>query len=311
MEFAHLKTYTHYSMLEWIWTPKEYAEFANSLKLKHLAITDIDGVYGAIEFYTACKKNNITPLIGTTLSYVPNVKLKKKNEDYNYVTFLSISNQGYHNMLELISWAHIWSRHDRARFDFDILGEYSKDIYMLMWGLHSPIMSMIEHKQRFTDIVAFLKRFESVMEEKNCLLWLLTQNEENKSIKMHNQLIIKLSKELWRKIVLLTEVLYVSHNDKDLYDVWLSVKDWKRVFDEDRRKTIGDHHLMTYDEVNIIMKKNNYTNKDVTQRITNTNNVAQSCQVEISLWWVLFPRYTNPEKISKLFEEHKNNLITK
>lgn len=312
MNIAHLKVFSHYSMLEGIWTPKEYASYAADHDMLELAITDIDGVYGAIEFYTACKKSEIKPIIGTTLSYVPNVQLKKKNEDLQQVTFLSVTNDWYHHMLELISLANLSAWHERARFDLDVLAQYHKDLVMIMWWLHSPIMSMLQHKQKLPDIVAFLKTFEVYIPVENCILWLLAQDESNTDIAMHNKAIIELSQELWWKIILLTEVLYVSATDKDLYDVWLAVKDGKRVFDDERRKTVGEHHLMTYDEIlKVMTRTNDYTQREVEIWTEQTNEVARRCNVEISLWGILFPKYENPAHISELYEKHKSNLVVK
>ena len=309
MNIAHLKLFSHYSMLEGIWTPKEYASYAADLEMTHLAITDIDGVYGAIEFYTSCKKADVTPIIGTTLSFVPNVQLKQKDEDLQQVTFLSTTNDGYHHMLELISLANLSAWHERARFDMDTLAQHHSDMYMLMWGLHSPIMSMLQHKQPLEAIAAFLKTFEAYIPVGYCLLWLLTQDESIKKVKMHNEAIHALAKMTWWKVVLLTEVQYVTATDKDLFDVWLAVKDGKRVFDDDRRKPIGKHHLMTYDEILKMMIDNDYTQMEVEKRAEQTNLVADSCKVDIALWWILFPKYENPAKISELYKKHKDELI--
>jgi len=298
-------------MLEGIWTPKEYASHAWELWLPSIAITDIDGVYGAIEFYSACKKNDIKPIIGTTLSYVPNNQLKQKNEDLQQVTFLAKTDKGYHNLLELISLASLWAWHERSRFDLGILTEFHDEMFLIFGGEYSPIMSMIKHKKDQKTIVAFLKTFEEHIPRECCLLWLLTQDESDIYVYAHNEMIRNLAKEMAWTVILLTEVKYITSTDQDLFDVWLAVKDGKRVFDDDRRMTTWSHHLMTYEEISTVMLKNWYAQSEIENRCVQTNDVANCCNVEIALWGILFPKYENPSHISSLYEEYKDKLVTK
>lgn len=67
MSFVHLQVHSHYSLLEAIGTPAHLAKQAHALGMDTLTLTDYNGLYGAIEFIKACKKENIKPLIGVEL----------------------------------------------------------------------------------------------------------------------------------------------------------------------------------------------------------------------------------------------------
>ena len=67
MEYVALEVKTCYSILESLnHIPKLVAK-AKELGYTSLAITDTNNMFGVMEFYLECKKNNIKPIIGIKL----------------------------------------------------------------------------------------------------------------------------------------------------------------------------------------------------------------------------------------------------
>ena len=63
-KFIHLHTHSHYSLLNALPKIKDLVKMAKKMEMPALALTDAGNMYGAIEFYQVCKKNEIKPIIG-------------------------------------------------------------------------------------------------------------------------------------------------------------------------------------------------------------------------------------------------------
>ncbi|MBI4407164.1 MAG: PHP domain-containing protein, partial [Candidatus Kerfeldbacteria bacterium] len=110
MAFTHLHVHSHYSLLDGLPKIDQLVQHAKTLGFKALALTDHGVLYGAIEFYEACRAAGIKPIIGVEI-YVAQRSLHDKQprlDDKPYhLILLAETTTGYYNLIKLVSQAHL------------------------------------------------------------------------------------------------------------------------------------------------------------------------------------------------------------
>ena len=132
MKFVHLHNHTIYSLLDGLTKLDELVEMAKSDGAPAVAITDHGVMYGAIEFYQKCKKAGIKPIIGVEAYLAPESrfnKATKDDEERNYhLLLLAKNNQGYKNLLKLVTAAHLEGYYYKPRIDWEVLSKHSEGL---------------------------------------------------------------------------------------------------------------------------------------------------------------------------------------
>jgi len=102
MSFVHLHVHSHYSLLDGLTKIDELVKAAKDRGFSALALTDHGNMYGAVEFYKACKKNGIKPIIGMEAYIAPVSRFEKdQNNRYYHLLLLAINNLGYKNLIKI------------------------------------------------------------------------------------------------------------------------------------------------------------------------------------------------------------------
>ncbi|HEX9793966.1 MAG TPA: PHP domain-containing protein, partial [Planctomycetota bacterium] len=119
-DFVHLHVHTEYSLLDGANRIPDLVKAAVKDGHEALAITDHGNLYGAIEFYKACKKAAIKPILGCEVYIAQDSRLKKhdkRTNPYTHLTLLARDAKGWSNLLELTTIAHLEGMHFRPRVD--------------------------------------------------------------------------------------------------------------------------------------------------------------------------------------------------
>src|SRR3989344_2613896 len=131
MSFVHLHTHSHYSLLDGLTKIKDLVREASRMEMPALALTDHGNMYGAIEFYKAAKNAGVKPIIGFE-AYVAARSLKDKepgvDERRYHLTLLAENEEGYHNLIELVTTSNLEGFYYKPRVDKDLLRKHSKGI---------------------------------------------------------------------------------------------------------------------------------------------------------------------------------------
>src|SRR3990170_3578972 len=134
MSFVHLHTHSHYSLLDGLSKIKDLVREAARMEMPALAITDHGNLYGAIEFYKAAKSAGIKPIIGVE-AYIASRSLKDKepgvDERRYHLILLAENDEGYHNLIELVTTSHLEGFYYKPRMDKELLRKHSKGIIAL------------------------------------------------------------------------------------------------------------------------------------------------------------------------------------
>jgi DNA polymerase-3 subunit alpha len=134
-QFVHLHVHSHYSLLNALPTPKELAKAAKEDGQDALAITDAGALYGAIDFYKACTKEGIKPIIGLDAYLAPRTRHDKEamiDKPRSRLVLLAKTFHGYQNLIKLVTLSNLEGFYYRPRLDDELIRTYAEDLICII-----------------------------------------------------------------------------------------------------------------------------------------------------------------------------------
>jgi DNA polymerase-3 subunit alpha len=134
-DFVHLHVHSHYSLLNAIPTPDELAKRAKEDGMPALGLTDNGGLYGAIDFYKACTKQGIKPIIGVDAYLAPRTRFDREaniDKPRTRIVLLAKNNDGYVRLIKLVTESYVNGFYYRPRIDHALLEELHKDLVCII-----------------------------------------------------------------------------------------------------------------------------------------------------------------------------------
>lgn len=131
LNFAHLNTHSHYSLLEALPKIPELVNAAKKAGMKALALTDSGNLYGAIEFYKECLAQDIKPIIGVDFYVALRTSGDKEAHIDNQRTrliLLAENVSGYHNLMNLVTASYLDGFYYKPRVDRELLEKYNEGL---------------------------------------------------------------------------------------------------------------------------------------------------------------------------------------
>ncbi|NOZ44689.1 MAG: PHP domain-containing protein [bacterium] len=240
------------------------------------------------------------------------VKSKIKEEYLGNICFLAKNEKGYHNLLRLASYANTNGLGDKRKVDPSALKDFAGDLIVYMGGEESRIGKMILNKEKDEKINDIINLLIDIYGKENIYLEITSQDyQDMPSVKKINDYLIKLSQSTNIQSFVSNNYHYIASEDKDAREMALAIKDGYKMYDEQRRKPKGKHHIASEHEIMLTMQKNGFSQEEIQSLIDTTQEIADEISIDIELWKTLFPNYQTPEDIAKLYEEYKDNLVEK
>lgn len=168
MNFAHLHVHSQYSILDSSASVEAIAEKAAELQMPAVALTDQGNMYGAVEFFKACKAANVKPIIGCELYVAPESRFDKKRipgMPHGFPIVLLVKNrQGYQNLCVLSSLAHLEGFYWTPRIDKELLAKHAEGLICLS-GPHNNVLSHWIAQGKEEELLAEIEWFQKVFKE--------------------------------------------------------------------------------------------------------------------------------------------------
>lgn len=269
--FIHLHVHTEYSLLDGATRIKDLVKTVADRKEKAVAITDHGSMYGVLNFYAECLRNNIKPIIGCEFYICHDMKRRDNKADTGHIVLLAKNNIGYHNLLKLNSIAFIDGFYYKPRIDYDCLEKYSEGLICLSGCLAGHIPNFILNKQ-FGEAEKLALRLKDLFKDD---FYLEIQNHnipEQKEVMIG---LLDISKKLNIKLVATNDVHYLKKEDWEMHDIMLCVQTGKFVNDKDRmRFTTQEFYLKTREEMEDALQ-------GFEEALDNTLEIAEKCDVTI------------------------------
>ena len=160
MSFVHLHTHSHYSLLDGLTKIDDLVKTAKAHRMNAVALTDHGSMYGAIEFYKACKKEGIKPIIGVEAYIAERTRFDKDpglDSKRYHLTLLAKNEKGYRNLMKLVSRANLEGFYYKPRMDKDLLKEFGEGIICLSGCPGSEFVNLIKNKHldRAKDLLKY------------------------------------------------------------------------------------------------------------------------------------------------------------
>ena len=297
--FVHLHNHTAYSLLDGASKISEMIERAKELNQPALAITDHGVMYGVVDFYKACKKAGVKPIIGCEVYVAPRTRFDKQAglDDSAYHLVLLVKNeQGYRNLSRLESLASLDGFYYKPRVDREILEQYHEGLIALSGCLAGEVAQKILQED-LDGAREAAQWYQKTFGADN--YYFEVQNHG-----MHEQIQINyhlnlLSKELGVPLVATNDNHYVYREDAKTQDVMMCIQMGKTMDDASRMKFEGDHfYLKSYDEMQQILG-------DYPESLTNTLKIADQCDFNFTFGENHMPIFDVPDgyTLDSYFEE--------
>ena len=290
MDFVHLHVHTEYSLLDGSNKIKEYVSRVKELGMSSAAITDHGAMYGVIDFYEEAKAHGVKPILGCEVYVAPGSRFDKEttggDDRYYHLVLLAENNEGYQNLMKIVSAGFTEGFYYRPRVDKEILKEHHEGIIALSACLAGEIPRYIEKGQYETACQA-AREYEEIFGKGNFFLEL--QDHGIPQQKQVNQALIRMSRELDIELTATNDVHYTYEEDVKPHDILLCLQTGKRLADEDRmRYEGGQYYVKSPQEMERLFPY-------ALQALANTTKIADRCNVEIEFGVTKLPKYDVPD----------------
>lgn len=303
-KFIHLHNHTEYSLLDGMSRIKKLFAHVKANDMDAIAITDHGAMYGAVEFFKEGKKQEVKPIIGLE-GYVTRSMTEKVKDNF-HLTLLAKDYEGYKNLMELTSIAHMEGYYYRPRFTKEILKEHSKGLVCFSGCPAAEIPQFLidnnyEEAKKLTQWYADVFKDDFYMEIQrhgyDKILPSITDTELKSTLsRVHTENIkveegiIKLSRDLGIPLVATNDAHYIKKEDAPAQDALVCIATGKNVSDIKRLRYIDnpDFYVKSPDEMIS-------TFPDLPDAIENTVKIAEKCNVEIPIGSWSFPKYNLPD----------------
>ena len=292
-DFVHLHVHSEYSLLDGANRIKDLPKVAKELGMDAIAITDHGVMYGAIEFYKACKEEGIKPIIGCEVYVAPRTRFDKESgidNKYNHLILLAKNNNGYKNLSKLVSIGFTEGYYYKPRIDLEVLEKYHEDLICCSACLAGSLPQAIldGNMEKAEEIAMWYKNLFGDD------YYLEIQTNTLKEQTLVNQKLVELSRKLNIPLVATNDAHYTRREDAYNHEVLLCIQTGKKMSDEDRmRFSTDDFYIKSPEEV-----KDFFPN--LPEALENTVKIAEKCNVEFEFGHTILPNYEVPEE----FETH-------
>ena len=290
MAFTHLHVHTEFSLLDGSNKIKEYVARVKELGMNSAAITDHGVMYGVIDFYKEAKAQGINPVIGCEVYVAPNSRFDRElshgDDRYYHLVLLAENNQGYQNLMKIVSKGFVDGYYYKPRVDMEVLEKYHEGIIALSACLAGEVQRYLV-RGLYEEAKTVAQKYENCFGKGNFFLEL--QDHGIPEQKMVNPQLLRMSEELGIELVATNDVHYTYAEDAEAHDILLCIQTGKKLADEDRmRYEGGQYYVKSEEEMRSLFPY-------ALQAIENTQKIADRCHVEIEFGVTKLPHFDVPE----------------
>jgi DNA polymerase-3 subunit alpha len=288
-DYVHLHNHTHHSLLDGVTKVDELVERVKYLGMSAVAMTDHGTLSGAIEFYKACKDQDIKPIIGIE-TYVAARTIHDrdpaKDKARYHLILLAMNNTGYQNLMQLSTTANLEGVYYKPRVDHDLLEKYNEGIIALSACAGGEIGENLR-AGNYEEAKRIAAWYQSVFGDRYYLE--IQDHNEWDVQRTINEGVFKIGAELGIECVVTSDAHYLSEADQEAHEILLCVGTGAYLSDEDRM-SLKDFHLHVTDPGDIIERWSDHP-----EVITNTKAIADRCDVTLEFGKILIPTFPVPE----------------
>ncbi|MGD9896867.1 MAG: DNA polymerase III subunit alpha [Candidatus Methylacidiphilaceae bacterium] len=302
IDFVHLHVHSDYSLLDATCRIPQIVQAARDAAMPAVALTDHGNLFGAIEFYKACRSAGIRPILGYEAYLARESRFVRKGGQAgtSHMTLLVRNQEGYHNLLRLATAAYLEGFYYKPRIDRDLLREHGRGLI----GTSGCLKGEIPQRLLEGDVDGARQAIETLAScfEPGCF-YLEIQNHGLPEEAVVREKLAELSGEFGLPLVATNDVHYIERDDAAAHDALLCIGTGARLSDSSRKRYgAPEFFFKPAEEMARLFP-------DHPDALANSVRIAESCHLEIELGGTRYPSF--PPPAGKSQAEHLRNLCEK
>ncbi len=310
--FVHLHLHTQYSLLDGMNTIDPLVDTAKRFGMPAIAITDHGNLFGAIEFYQAAKKAGIKPIIGCEVYMAPKTRFDKdgasthdddysasregRSNPYYHLILLAANEQGYKNLIKLVSIANLEGFYYKPRIDKEVLQKHSAGLIGLSGCLRGEVPYLLNLGLE-SEAIAAAGAYREIFADR---FYIEIQDNGLELQRSVNKQLIVLAKKNSLPIVATNDCHYLNKEDTCAHDIMLCLQTGKTVNTPNRMRFHTDQlYFKSSEEMTAAFV-------ELPEAIHNTLEIADQIDLNLTFGKLHMPNYNPPENITR--EDYLNLL---
>jgi DNA polymerase-3 subunit alpha len=288
--FVHLHLHSDYSLLDGACEITKLVQTVAEQKMPAVALTDHGNLFGAVQFYNAAKHHGIEPVIGCEVYVSQQGHLVRTDSDrYNHLILLCENQEGYRNLIDLVSTAYLEGFYYKPRIDKDLLARHSKGLIAFSACLKGEINETLLG-DRYDEARRLAYQYTDLFGRGNFFLELQDHGLEQDRLLIPQ--VVRLSRETGIPLVATNDTHYLHREDALSHDIMLCIQTGKTINDPSRMhwKT-QDFYLKSRAEMLQLFG-------EVEDAVDRTWEIAQRCRIKLEKVSEPFPKFEVPPEHS-------------
>jgi DNA polymerase-3 subunit alpha len=288
--FVHLHCHSDYSLLDGACEVNQLVSLAAEQKMPAVALTDHGNLFGAVHFYKAALAKGVQPVIGCEVYVSQKGHTTRSDKDrYNHLVLLCETQEGYRNLIDLVSTAYLEGFYYKPRIDKDLLARHSKGLIALSACLRGDINETLL-ADRYEEARRLAYTYTDLFGRANFFLELQNHGLEQDARLLPQM--VRLAHDTGIPLVATNDAHYLRREDARSHEIMLCIQTGKTMSDPSRMKwPTSDFYLKTRAEMAAMFG-------GLEEALDRTWEIAQRCQVKLEQVREPFPRFDVPEEHS-------------
>ncbi|MCK5706166.1 MAG: DNA polymerase III subunit alpha [Candidatus Aureabacteria bacterium] len=289
-DFVHLHQHTEYSLLDGACKLNDLLDRAIEYKMPALAITDHGTMHGVIDFYQKAKSKGIKPIIGCEAYIAPGSRKNKKTHGVRdaafHIVLLVKDENGYKNLMKLMSMAQIEGFYYKPRIDKDILSKHSEGLIGMSACLKGEIPYLLSHEMH-EEAEQAIKQYVDIFGKEDFYLELMDHGIKEQ--KIVNKELLRLGKKFNLQTVATNDSHYLDKADAFAHEVLLCIQTGTTIDDPNHmRFSNNEFYFKSPEEMKNIFKS-------VPDALKNTIAIQEKCNLELDFSKFHLPKFNPPD----------------
>ncbi|MBI4464180.1 MAG: DNA polymerase III subunit alpha [Acidobacteria bacterium] len=296
-EFVHLHLHTDYSLLDGACRTSSLMEQALQQGMKSLAVTDHGNLFAGVQFYKAATAHGLRPILGCEVYVSQKGRLSRDESDhYNHLVLLCATNQGYRNLIQLVSAGYLEGFYYKPRIDKDLLSRHAEGLIALSGCLRGEVAEALL-ADNLDEARRVSYQLQDLFGKGNFFLEIQDQGLEAE--KQINPRLVELSQQTAIPLVATNDCHYLRQEDSQAHDVLLCIQTGKMLSDTNRLKFANDQfYLKSHDEMLQVFS-------ELPEAVWRSAEIAERCELRLEKVRHPFPDFQVPqgETLDSYFEK--------
>lgn len=293
MSFVHLHCHSEYSLLDGAIRVEDLIKKAKEFGMPAVALTDHGNLYGAVSFYQAKKNSGVKPIIGCELYVAPGSMTEKSassgKEAAFHLTVLASDEDGYKNLVKLVTAAHLEGFYYKPRVDKDLLAKHSKGLIALSGCLKGEVNSLLQ-MGNFKAAQEAAAGYREIFGRDNYFVEL--HNHGIESERRATPDLIRIARALDVGLVAANDVHFLERSHHDAHDVMICIGTGSMVVDEKRLRYVPELYFKSAEEMRALFV-------ELPEACDNTLAIAERCHFEMEFGKAKYPAFQPPAGMTR------------